>query len=74
MSILVLSVSHLPVFILTFNVSDVPPTDVNTTDGSNPSTIASGDLSHVVVNGTGSIMQVTVTVRRDKLVPTSVLS
>ena len=52
-----------PVFTLTFNVSDGPPTDVNCTDGSNPFTIASGDLSRVVVNGTGSITQVTVTVR-----------
>ena len=52
-----------PVFTLTFNVSDGPPTNVNCTDGSNPSIIASGDLSRVVVNGTGSITQVTVTVR-----------
>ena len=52
-----------PVFTLTFNVSDGPPTDVNCTDGSNPFTIASGDLSRVVVNGTGSVTQVTVTVR-----------
>ena len=52
-----------PVFTLTFNVSDGPPTDVNCTDGSNPFTIASGDLSRVVVNGPGSITQVTVTVR-----------
>ena len=52
-----------PVFTLTFNVSDGPPTDVTCTDGSNPFTIASGDLSRVVVNGPGSITQVTVTVR-----------
>ena len=52
-----------PVFTLTFNVSDGPPTDVNCTDGSNPLTIASGDLSRVVVNGSGSVTQVTVTVR-----------
>ena len=52
-----------PVFTLTFNVSDGPPTNVNCTDGSNPFTIASGDLSRVVVNGTGSITQVTVKVR-----------
>ena len=52
-----------PVFTLTFNVSDGPPTDVNCTDGSNPFTIASGDLSRVVVNGPGSVTQVTVTVR-----------
>ena len=52
-----------PVFTLTFNVSDGPPTDVTCTDGSNPFTIASGDLSRVVVNGPGSVTQVTVTVR-----------
>ena len=52
-----------PVFTLTFNVSDGPPTDVNCTDGSNPFTITSGDLSRVVVNGPGSVTQVTVTVR-----------
>ena len=52
-----------PVFTLTFNVSDGPPTDVNCTDGSNPFTIASGDLSRVIVNGPGSVTQVTVTVR-----------
>ena len=52
-----------PVFTLTFNVSNGPPTDVNCTDGSNPFTIASGDLSRVVVNGPGSVTQVTVTVR-----------
>ena len=52
-----------PVFTLTFNVSDGPPTDVTCTDGSNPFTIASGDLSRVVVNGPGFVTQVTVTVR-----------
>ena len=52
-----------PIFTLTFNVSDGPPTDVNCTDGSNPFTIASGDLSRVIVNGPESITQVTVTVR-----------
>ena len=52
-----------PVFTLTFNVSDGPPTDVNCTDRSNPFTIASGDMSRVVVNGPGSVTQVTVTVR-----------
>ena len=52
-----------PVFTLTFDVSNGPPTDVNCTDGSNSFTIASGDLSRVVVNGTGSVTQVTVTVR-----------
>ena len=52
-----------PVFTLTFNVSDGPPTNVTCTDGSNPFTIASGDLSRVVVNGPGSVTQVTVIVR-----------
>ena len=52
-----------PVFTLTFNVSNGPPTDVNCTDGSNPLTIASNDLSRVVVNGPGFVTQVTVTVR-----------
>ena len=52
-----------PVFTFTFNVSNGPPTDVTCTDGSNPLTIDSGDLSCVVVNGSGSITQVTVTVR-----------
>ena len=52
-----------PVFTLTFTVSDGPPTNVNCIDGSNPFTIASRDLSRVVVNGTGSVTQVTVTVR-----------
>ena len=52
-----------PVFTLTFNVSDGPPTDVTCTDGNNPVDIASGDLSRVVVNGTASVTQVTVTLR-----------
>ena len=52
-----------PVFTLTFNVSNGPPTNVTCTDGSNPFTIASGDLSRVVVNGPESVTQVTVTVR-----------
>ena len=52
-----------PVFTLTFNVSDGPPTDVNCTDGSNPFTIASGDLLRVIVNGPESVTKVTVTVR-----------
>ena len=51
------------VFTLTFNVSNGPPTDVNCTNGSYPFTIASGDLSRVVVNGPESVTQVTVTVR-----------
>ena len=53
-----------PVFTLTFNVSDGPPTNVTCTDGSNPFTIASGNLSRVVVNGSGSVTQVIVTVRK----------
>ena len=52
-----------PVFTLTFNVSDGPPTDVTCTDGSNSLIIASSDLSRVVVNGPGSVTQVTVIVR-----------
>ena len=52
-----------PVFTLTFNVSDGPPTDVTCTDGRNPFTIASGDLSRVIVNGPKFVTQVTVTVR-----------
>ena len=52
-----------PVFTLIFNVSDGPPTDVTCTYGSNPFIIASGDLSRVVVNGSESVTQVTVTVR-----------
>ena len=55
--------SDPPVFTLTFNVSNGPPTDVNCTDGSNPLTIGNGDLSRVVVNGPESVTQVTVTVR-----------
>ena len=52
-----------PVFTLTFNVSDGPPTDVICTDGRNSFTIARGDLSRLVVNGPESVTQVTVTVR-----------
>ena len=55
-----------PVFTLTFNVSDGPPTDVNygnCTDEINRFIIASGDLSLVVVNKPVSVTQVTVTVR-----------
>ena len=60
-----ISIRHAnpPVFTFTFNVSNGPPTDITCTDGSNPLTIASGDLSRVVVNGPGSVTQVTVTVR-----------
>ena len=50
-----------PVFTLSFNVSDGPPTDVTCTDGTNPLTI--DDLSRVIVNGPQSVTQVTVTVR-----------
>ena len=49
-----------PVFTLTFNVSDGPPTNVTC---ANPLSINSGDISRVVVNGTGSVTQVTVTMR-----------
>ena len=52
-----------PVFTLTFNVSDGPPTDVICTNENNPFTIASSDLSRMVVNGPGSITLVTMTVR-----------
>ena len=52
-----------PVFTLTFNVSNGPPTNVTCTDGSNLFIIASADLSRVTVNGPGSVTQVTVTVR-----------
>ena len=52
-----------PVFTLSFNVSDGPPTDVACTDGTNPLTIDSSDLSHVIVNGPQSVTQLTVTVR-----------
>ena len=52
-----------PVFTLSFNVSDGPPTNVTCTDGTNPLTIDSNDLSHVIVNGPQSVTKVTVTVR-----------
>ena len=56
-----LSTSRLatpPVFSLSFNVSDGPPTTVNcTVDGNEIST----ELSRVIVNGTGSITRVAVT-------------
>ena len=52
-----------PVFTLMFNVSNGPPTNISCTVESNPLTIASGDLSRVVVDGPGFVTQVTVTVR-----------
>ena len=52
-----------PVFTFTFNVSNGPPTFVNCTNGNDPIMLASGDLSRVVVNGSISVTQVTVTVR-----------
>ena len=52
-----------PVFTLSFNVSDGPPTDVTCTDGTNPLTIDSSDLSRLIVNRLQSVTQVTVTVR-----------
>ena len=53
-----------PVFTLSFNVSDGPPTNVTCrVVGSDPFTIASSDLSRVIVDGPGSVTQVTVTVR-----------
>ena len=52
-----------PVFTLTFLVFDGPPTNVTCTVESIPFTIASGDLSRVIVNGTKFITNVTVTVR-----------
>ena len=58
-----LSTSRLatpPVFSLSFNVSDGPPTTVNCTVNGNE---ISTELSRVIVNGTGSITRVTVTVR-----------
>ena len=53
-----------PVFTVSFNVSDGPPTNVTCTDGTNPLTINSNDLSRAIVNGPESVTQVTVTVRR----------
>ena len=52
-----------PVFTLSFNVSDGPPTNVTCTDGTNPLTIDSSDLFRVIVNGPQSVTKVTVTVR-----------
>ena len=56
-----LSTSRLatpPVFSLSFNVSDGPPTTVSCTMNGNG---ISTKLSRVIVNGTGSITRVTVT-------------
>uniref|UniRef100_A0A1X7T5L3 Uncharacterized protein n=1 Tax=Amphimedon queenslandica TaxID=400682 RepID=A0A1X7T5L3_AMPQE len=59
----ILSTSRLatpPVFSLSFNVSDGPPTTVScSVNGTRIST----ELSHVIVNGPGSVTRVTVTVR-----------
>ena len=52
-----------PVFTLSFNVSDGPPTVVTCTNGTNSLTIDSSDLSRVIVNGPQSVTRVTVTVR-----------
>ena len=52
-----------PVFTLSFNVTDGPPTDVTCTDGTNPLTIDSSDLSRVILNGPEFVTQVTVTLR-----------
>ena len=54
-----LSTSRLvPVFSLSFNVSDGPPTTVSCTVNGNG---ISAELSRVIVNGTESITRVTVT-------------
>ena len=58
------------VFTLTFNVYDGPPTNVNCTDGSNPFTIASGDLFCVVMSGPEYVTQMAVTVRMKQTVLT----
>ena len=50
-------------FTFTFNVSNGPPTIVNYTDGNDPITLASVDLSHLVVNGPKSVTQVAMAVR-----------
>ena len=58
-----LSTSRLatpPVFSLSFNVSDGPPTTVSCSVNGNG---ISTELSRVIVNGTGSVTRVTVTVR-----------
>ena len=58
-----LSTSRLatpPVFSLSFNVSDGPPTTVSCSMNGNG---ISTELSRVIVNGSGSVTRVTVTVR-----------
>ena len=58
-----LSTSRLatpPVFSLSFNVSDGPPTTVSCLVNGNG---ISTELSRVIVNGSGSVTRVTVTVR-----------
>ena len=60
-----LSTSRLatpPVFSLSFNVFDGPPTTVSCFLNSNVH-IASTELFRVIVNGSGSVTRVTVTVR-----------
>ena len=52
-----------PVFTLTFNVSDGPPTYVTCMVGSNTFAIVSGDLSRVILNGPESATHVTLTIR-----------
>ena len=52
--------SNPPVFTLTFNVIDGPPTDVTCVVDLNP---INYDLSRSVLNGPGAVTQVTVTVR-----------
>ena len=59
-----LSTSRLatpPVFSLSFNVSDGPPTTVSCSVNGNG---ISTELSRVIVNGPGSVTRVTVTVRQ----------
>ena len=59
-----LSTSRLatpPVFSLSFNVSDGPPTNVSCSVNGNG---LSTELSRVIVNGSGSVTRVTVTVRQ----------
>uniref|UniRef100_A0A1X7SS49 Fibronectin type-III domain-containing protein n=1 Tax=Amphimedon queenslandica TaxID=400682 RepID=A0A1X7SS49_AMPQE len=63
MQLSLLSTSRLatpPVFSLSFNVSDGPPTTVSCSVNGNG---ISTELSHVIVNGSGSVTRVRVTVR-----------